>query len=373
MEPHEQRAPGERAADGSQAGPGSVSTRGRRAVLAAAVTALLLVVPAATAAFSPRLTASSTGGVVTLSYSLPAWHESAATLALYAPTAYVPKLNHTAGATLGTAIVRANPAGQSTPMVLRGTITVAAAATPLTGAAASTVGDATKACTRSDAPVALWLATVRATSPRTTLQLPIAVQETDVGELTGVTALTICPPPADVPADTAGRAPRGLKIVRLTLTLPGVFDVPAGMHVWHLRATPYAPGTSSANSALTVEAEGHHGVPQRLSLLVRPALRPNRALVTGRLTLAGEPVAGQTVRILAAGKVLGTAKTNDAGGYRARVTLPSRNAPVKATVKVPARYFPRCIEPAFPSLLIGCSSSILAGYTTTSPRTRVRG
>ena len=105
-----------------------------------------------------------------------------------------------------------------------------------------------------------------------------------------------------------------MKIAQLTLRLTNAFTVPAGMHVWHLKATPYSPGTAQPNAAAAAEAEAEHGSPQQLTLAAKAA-GSKRSDVSGRLTLAGKGLAGRTVLILAGGKQVGTAQTNASGAF----------------------------------------------------------
>ena len=124
-------------------------------------------------------------------------------------------------------------------------------------------------------PDALWKLVL--TGFNQEIPLAIAVRRVATGSGAGTMSLSICLPPADVPLGTSGRAPLGSKIVRLSLTLTNVFTVPAGTHLWHLRATPYAPGSAVANPAGAVEAEAEHGLPALLTLVAKPALGSNTA------------------------------------------------------------------------------------------------
>ena len=153
-----------------------------------------------------------------------------------------------------------------------------------------------------------------------------------------------------------------MKIVHLTLRLTNAFAVPDGTHVWHLRATPYTPGTAQPNAAAAVEAEAQHTAPEQLTLSAKAA-GDRRSDVSGRLTLAGKGVAGRTVRILAAGKQVGAAKTNAAGAFSATVPLTSTPVTLIATVAVPAKYA-ACASPAFAPL--PCTTSIAAGFLATA-------
>jgi hypothetical protein len=340
----------------------------RRGALAAAVGAIALALaPSASGALTPLLTATGAGSTVTLAYSQTAASDGAAILAFYAPSTYTAKLPTTVGATVGTATGTATAADvRGTSMPLDGTIRVAAAATPLVAGGSTTVGDAARACTGPGELAATWSLTLRTFDQ--TIPLALGVQRLTSGPMSGATAFFLCPPPADVPTGSAGRAPLGLEIVRLTLRLTGAFTVPAGTHVWHLRSTPYTPGAATPNTAGAAEAEAAHGTPGQLTLAAKPA-GANRSSVSGRLTLAGKGVAGRTVRILSGGKQVGTARTNSSGAFGTNVLLEGARASLTAKAVVPARYLVPCARPAFAP--IPCTTSIVSGFAA-SASARVR-
>jgi hypothetical protein len=341
----------------------------RSIALAVAAAVVLALAPAASAAFAPILAASDDARGVTVSYSQTASNDGPASIVLYMPATEVVKLPTKTGALIGAATVNATAgdlAGQF--VTLDGGVVVAAATTPLAGDGASaTVGEGAQACAGTAPTVALWVLSVRGFGQL--LQLPIAVQRVDTGPLAGGLALFICPPPAGVPAGTAGRAPLGMKLVYLRMWLTKLPVSSAGTHVWHVKATPYTPGTALANPAAAAEAEAEYGRPAQLTLDATPAGKPKRASVSGRLTLAGAGVAGQTVRILLGKKRIGTAKTNASGAFATTVVLPRATVLLKAKVAVPARFPKTCADPAFAT--IPCTSSIVSGFNATSSRVRV--
>jgi hypothetical protein len=338
------------------------AAKGVRRALLPTVTALVLVLaPAASAAFSPLLSASSDARGVTVAYSQPASNDGPATLALYAPSTYVTTLPTATGAVVGTAIgiaVAGDIRGSTVP--LDGTIRVASPAAPLAAGSTGSVGDAAKACGGTGVPAAYWILTLQGF--KQTIPLAISVQKVTSGPMAGSTALVMCPPPADLPTGTAGRAQLGLKLVHLTLRFGSVFTVPDGTHTWHLRATPYTPGTGVANPAAAAEAEAQHGLPQELTHVAKPGTA-YRADVSGRLTLNGAGIGGQTVRILEGARQLGTAKTNAAGDFAAAVLPHSTHAVLTAQAVVPALYHSPCTKPAFAPL--PCATSIRAGFSAT--------
>lgn len=330
------------------------------------IACMLGIAPSASAAFKPLFTAASNApGTVTVSYSQASSNDGAAKLEFHAPPGYAAKLSTKVGAVVGTATANAAAAdirGATVP--LEGTVRVAASTTPLT--TGGTVGDAARACAGSSAST-FWIVTLKGFNQ--TIPLAIAVQPVSAGSAAGGVALSICPPPADVPNGAAGRAQLGLKIVQLTLKFTNVFTVPPGTHTWHLRATPYSPASSVVNTVAATEAEAQHGLPQQLTLAATPAAGSNRSEVSGRLTLAGKGVAGRTIRILAGGKQIGTAETNASGAFETTVALGRAPATLTAKVVVPARYLSPCAHPAFAP--IPCTSSIVAGFSASSDRVRV--
>jgi hypothetical protein len=336
-------------------------------MVAAASVGALMLAQGASAAYKPHFTATSTDdGIATLDYTQTASNDGPAVLAVYAPAAYA-RLAAMPGKTIGEATAHAVGAdlGGST-VLLRGNIRVATASTPLGNGV--TAGQQRKSCTGSDTSAALWIATLRGYLQ--TIKLGIAVQHVTSGPLAGGAALFVCPPPADVASGIAGRAPLGLKIVQLSFEFSIAIDVAPGIYTWHLRATPYISGSAVPNAAGAVEAEASHGTPQTITLIATPAPPSRRVPVSGRLTRAGAGVAGRTVRILAGGKLIGTAKTDGSGGFSTTALLRSAKATLLARAVVPAKYFDTCGTPVFPS--IPCTSSILEGFTATSGPVRVK-
>jgi hypothetical protein len=331
----------------------------RTAVIGAAGAALLALAPPASAAFKPLLTATSSGDTVTLGYSQAAANDGTAMLTFYAPGAYGAKLPTAVGSAVGVATgsaVAADIRGSTLP--LSGTIRVASPAAPL---GATTVGDAARACAGAPTLATVWSLTLDVFN--VTVPLAIGVQRIDAGPMAGSIAFSVCPPPAGVPAGTPGRAPLGLKVVHLTLRLTNAFAVPQGTHVWHLKATPFAPGTGQPNAAAAAEAEAEHAAPPRLTLAAKGST------VSGRLTVAGKGVGGRTILISAGGKQVGRATTSATGAFSATVALKRVPATLTAKVVVPARYL-ACASPAFAPL--PCTTSIVSGFAASAHARVVR-
>jgi hypothetical protein len=339
-----------------------MSLAGPAAVIAATLASALALVQPASAAYRPLLTATGTDTAVTVSYSQASSNDGAAALAFHAPSSYAAKLRARVGAVVGTATGNAVAADvDGATMPLEGTIRVASPAAPLAAGSSTTVGDAARACSRTVELAATWSLVLDGFNQ--SLPLAIGVQRPASGGI----AFTVCLPQADLPAGTPGRSPLGLKLVQLTLRLTGAFSVPTGTHVWHLKGTPYTPGSALANPAGAAEADAEHGAPPALTLSATAA-GTSRSTVSGRLTLAGKGVAGRTVRILAGGKQVGTARTGASGAFEVTVAIGRPHELLTARAVVPARYVTPCPQPAFAPL--PCTTSIVSGFAA-SARARV--
>ena len=334
----------------------------RVAVAASAGIAVLALAPGASAAFTPLFTATSSGDTVTVSYSQSAANDGTVALAFYAPSTYVAKLGARVGSIVGTATGNAIAADiRGSTMPLDGTIRVASPTAPLAAGSTTTVGDAAKTCAGSGPFTVVWSLTLNGFNQA--IPLAIGVQKLNSGPMAGSVAFTICPPAADLPVGMSGRSPLGMRIVHLTLRLANAFTVPKGTHVWHLKATPYTPGTGQPNPAGAAEAEAEHGTPGQLTLAAKAA-GTKRSDVSGRLTLAGEGVAGRTVQILAGGKQVGKAQTSASGAFGLTVALKQLQTTLTARAVVPARYVAPCTHPAFAPL--PCTTSIVSGFATSA-------
>ena len=173
--------------------------RVRAAVDVAAGVAVLALAPTASAAFKPLFTATSSGNVVTLSYSQPAANDGTAALAFYAPKSYVPKLSTKAGTVVGTATGNAVAADiRGATMPLDGTIRVASPTAPLGRRRRRRRGDL-----RGPGQVRRRLEP-DADGFNQSIPLAIGVQKLDSGPMAGGIAFFVCPPAADLPAGHCG-------------------------------------------------------------------------------------------------------------------------------------------------------------------------
>lgn len=335
----------------------------RLGVLACVGVVALAVAGQAFAAYAPKLTASTTSAGTTISYMQVASDDAPLATTFFVPTGYAATLGQAAGSTIGTVTAQAAAAdlgGATLP--LTGTVVVSDAAT--LGASATT-------CTGSAAHSAFWVLVLTAAGQ--TLQVPIYVDQIPIGNPLGAFAtytMTICLPPPDVPPGTAGRAAFGAKVIEASFTVKGVFTAPAGEARWRMRATPYAPGIGTPNAAGTVETQSIEKGAGAVTLAAKAAGK-KKAAVSGKVTQGGTGVAGATVQIKAGKKVIGTAKTDSSGNYKAAVKLPSASATLTATATVATQELgASACSATFPP--VPCIGATSAGFSATSKAVKVK-
>jgi hypothetical protein len=132
-----------------------------------------------------------------------------------------------------------------------------------------------------------------------TLTIPIYVNRTTGAEAAlGVTKLTICLTPYDVP-QAKGGAPFGAQLIHAGLTLNNIFTsrVATGQTVWEALFTPYTPGTLVPNRAGTWEARALTPLPVVLSIKARYVKKTNTWKLSGTLTEGGKGVAGAAIHL----------------------------------------------------------------------------
>jgi hypothetical protein len=354
----------------SRKGHRSMRIASRAAVLSLAGAALLLPAGEAAASFTPGIAVTSgAAGATTISYSQSRFDDPVATIVLYAPAAYQAQLGAAPGTTLGTAtstVSAADFGGSSLP--LTGAVTAADARDTVSiGGRHVSLVQAGADCTGVAPSDAYWLVSLAA--PGLKLQLPVFVDDVTDGPFAGGLRLSVCAPPPGLPTAAVGRAPLGAKLVDLSITLSKVLTVPSGWYTWHLQAAPFAAGgAGQADAAAAVEAQGQDGTRQELTLTATPTKQPRVVRLSGRLTQAGRPVAGQKVRILVGGRQVGHASTNSSGAFSLNRRL---TAPVTYTAAATVR--PRdaaCTAAAFaPARCVGAT---IGGFVASSKAVRAK-
>jgi hypothetical protein len=289
--------------------------RGRFWTIAAGLAALaaLIAVPAAVAAYaSPKLEVAQTSAATTIKASLSPDDDPTASVRIFAPTGTQLTTSQAPGAAIGTvqALVRAlDLGGADTPV--NGTLTVATAG--------QIPAAQTAACLGVVQPAATWALVLTAGGTALPPLGAYIVSTSGAQAALGPAYLQICLPPPDVPPGTPNRASLGAKLYSATLTINGVFSaVPVG--AWVAFWTPYTPGAGKANIAGTV-ASPAAVAPGAVTASAKK--RGLGAVVSGKVTQAGQPRGGATVTIRGGAKAsalkkLGSVKVSATGSFSFR-------------------------------------------------------
>lgn len=327
----------------------------------AAVT-VIVAVPSALAAYTSaklQVTSSTTGA--TIKASLDPNDDPTASVRIFVPSGTQLTTTQAPGTVLGPvkAIVKAlDLAGADLP--LEGQLLVAA---PGQVPAATTT-----ACTGGVAPLATWI--MMLTAAGQTLPVPTFLVPTS-GALAalGPAYIQICLPPPDLPPGTPGRATFGAKVYSAELTINGVFSA-VQLGAWIAVWTPYNPGVGTVNVAGTVASPAAIA-PGAVSVAAKKV--GAGALVTGKLTQAGQGRGGAVVTIWgakgkAALKAMGKAKLAANGNYTFRAKRGDRfQARAVAAAGAAA---PLCSQLGPAIAPIPCVNPTVNGFTATSKTVR---
>jgi len=272
-------------------------------IAALLVTGLIFVATAASAlaAYAPTLTGSQNGAKTTIHVTSAKTDDSTAAIHILSPLPAT--LNQAPGTTIGTVTASINARAISPDAII-----------PLTGNVV--VADPTKYTTPTDvacsqAPVnqAVWNLVLTAAGQ--TLNVPVYVDPApaSLAALGVKTVLATCLASPDVGAACA--ATLCAKLLDVNFTVSGVFSA-GSSPTWISEFTPYTPGTANANVAGTVTALGLDVKPV-VTLAAKPG--KGKAVIAGKLTIAGVPLPGAPVTLFDGTKKLGVAKTTSAGSY----------------------------------------------------------
>jgi hypothetical protein len=332
--------------------------------LLAAAAALPAVVGAATNAYTTptlRITQTSAATVITASSAVA--DDATARSAIYAPTGITVTTSQAPGTTIGT--VKA----QVSALALGGALL------PLTGnivvAPPGSVPAATQsACTQGQTPTATWLLVLTAAGQ--TINVPAYVIPTAGAEAAiGPVKVVFCLPPPDIPTDQGG-ATFGAKFLSAELTLNGVFSVvPTG--AWLAFWTPWQTGNGQINAAGTVASPAQIA-PGAVTAAARKAGKNGvGAVVSGRVTQAGQPKASASVTIyggVATLKRLGTVKSKANGTYSFRARSGTRFQ--ARVVAAPGTAAPLCTALAAQLGGVPCVNPTVNGFSARSSTVRKR-
>ncbi len=246
----------------------------------------LVVVP-----FLSRL--GRTNAETGLAVAFPTNQPGPAKVVVYVPGGYGVDVAIPAGTSLGTAV--ANGTTSAGSVTLRGSIIVD---TPSKYAA----DPAAIACAGTSPHAAVWL--LQLASGATVLSVPVFVDvATGADGGLGVFKLQTCFAAPDVPK-AAGGAASGLRIGVAFFDLTrGITNPPtSNSFVWRAFVTPYSPGTTTPNTAGTVEVRSIVPLPQVLTLKGRYEQKTKSIVLSGVLSLAGSKTPGLDVDIFGSTK-----------------------------------------------------------------------
>lgn len=331
------------------------------------VAGVLVLSGPASAAYTPKLLVTTSGTRTTILYEQAATDPAASVLAFAAPIGTTATLTQPKGTVVGTFSGRATVAdlgGETT--AVSGTIEVADATTQvITSRGVLPLRDTAETCTGDAEHSAYWL--MNYTVAGRTIPYPAYVDRIDpASPYARVAAFTLmtCLSNPDLPVGTPGRTTSGVKVLQTLTTFDGVFTAPAGESRWRLFGLPFRPGATSGNSADWVETQSLVRIPAAVTLAAKKSAK-RKAVVSGKLTEGGKPVAGETVEVKAGSAVVATMTTNAAGTFKGTVKLPSAWATLTATATVAARDLgPAGCAPAF--AIFPCVGATVAGFTATS-------
>jgi hypothetical protein len=334
------------------------------ALLALTSFVALVAVPAALAAYtSPKLEVKQTGTASTIKASLNPNDDPTASVRIFVPTGTQLTTSQAPGTVLGPvkAIVKALDLGGA-DLPLEGQLLVAAPGQVPAAVQAACLQDAT--------PLATWVLVLSAAGQ--TLTVPAYLVPTAGAQSAlGPAYIQICLPPPDVPAGTPGRATFGAKVYSAELTATGVFSaVPVG--AWVAFWTPYTPSVGTVNLAGTVASPAAVAPGAVSAAAKRSGLG---AIVSGRVTQAGQGRGGATVTIRGGAKAsalkkLGSVKVKANGSYTFKAKLGTFFRVTAVTTSAAAA--PLCSALSAALAPIPCVNPTTNGFTVQSKTVKKR-
>ncbi len=332
-----------------------------KAALVATGTVFLATAASAFAAYTPSLTGQQVGTKTTIHVVSSKTDDSTAAIHILSPSAA--NLTATPGTTIGTVTASINAKAISPDAII-----------PLTGTVV--VADPTKytsatdvACSQAPINAAVWNLVLTAAGQ--TLNVPVYVDPApaSLAALGVQTVMATCLASPDVGAACA--ATLCAKLLDVNFTVNGVFTKGTSP-TWISEFTPYVAGTASPNAAATVTALGLDIKPV-VSLAAKAA--KGKAVLAGRVTLAGVAVPGIPVVLLNGTKKIGLVKTNSAGSYVFTAKLRKGSYKLLAGTAAPELPLGTAGCQAIPAGTPGlgpCVSSTIPQYTVLSKIAKVR-
>ncbi len=286
---------------------------GLTAIVLAAVTAALVTVAAAYAAYgSPKLLISQAGATTVINASAAVADDATALVSIYIPAASSVTSNQAPGTQIGTARAQVSALALGGALLpLEGPIVVAPpGAVPVASQTA---------CIGTDVPLATWLLQLSAAGQ--TINLPAYLRATAAGEAPlGAVKLQFCLAPPDLPTDKGG-ATFGAKFLSAELTLNGVLS-PVTSGAFFAAWIPWKAGVGALDTAQFAWTAAGISPGAVTVAAKRSGLG---ATVTGKVTQGGQPRAGVKVDVIAGVKKTAlrkvrtvTTKADGSFSYRAR-------------------------------------------------------
>ena len=196
----------------------------------------------------------------------------------------------------------------------------------------------------------------------------------------GTSKITFCLPPDDVPAGTPGRSPLGIKLVDAVLTFNrGVFTNPStgGLYLWASIWTPYNPGLGTANAAGTVSAVSATPLPIVATLKGKYTKASKSASLAGRVSIAGQFVAGVKLPLFAGPKATGLKRAGSTNATKASGAFTAIKRMVRTTYYQVRFAIPAVVQPSLCAAvptnlgLPQCVTSTVGGFSVISNILRV--
>ncbi len=333
--------------------------RGRIWAVAAGLASVgaLIAVPSAIAAYTtPKLEIRQAGAVTTFKLTQSSSEDATAVVRIFVPTGTSLTTSQAPGTVLGkaTALLKLHALGGA-EVPVEGNVVVAA---PGQVPAASQ-----QACLRGATPLATWLLAVSIAG--NVVPVPVYLVATS-GALSalGPAYVAACFSSPYLSVEQGGTA-GGPQVVNAEFAVQGVFS-PVALGAFVAILTPWTPGTGTVNAAGTVASPAAVAPGAVTAAAKKLGLG---ALVTGRVTQAGQPRGGATVSISGGAKAtglkrLGKAKVNASGAYTFRA---KSGTFFKATaVATSASAGPLCTQLGPALAPIPCVNPTVNGFTVSS-------
>ena len=352
----------------------------RLAIIGGASTLALALAAPALAAFTPRLDVSvpnglNASGQVKIHTAVGATDDTTARLVIYSPVRFTVN-GGAVGSVIGTADARVRAGDLGGAIVpVPGEIEVRApTGTALVSGVPVPLAQLATTCTGTTTHTAYWV--FKLTAAGNALELAAFFDLTTGAEQAlGTSKITFCLPPDDVPAGTPGRSPLGIKLVDSVLTFNrGVFTNPgtAGVYLWTSIWTPYNPGVGTANAAGTVSAISVTPLPILATLKGKYTKAKKSASLAGRVSIAGQFVAGVKLPLYAGPRATGLKRAGSTNATKASGAFTAIKRMVRTTYYQVRFAIPAIVDPelcaAVPANLglPRCVTSTVGGFTVIS-------